>query len=58
MMPFNMGDSYLIEEQTQTSATPATNAAPTATQPTSWTPPSGTDYDPFSAADAPDDLPF
>lgn len=58
MMPFNMGDSYLIEEQAQTSATPATNAAPTATPTTSWAPPSGTDYDPFSAGDAPDDLPF
>lgn len=58
MMPFNMGDSYLIEEQTQTSAAPANTAAPAATSPTSWAPPSGTDYDPFSADEAPDDLPF
>lgn len=57
LMPFQMGDSYLIEEQQQQQQRNST--APVAQGVTGYSSPAPTDYqDPFGGENAPDDLPF
>lgn len=59
MMPFQMGDSYLIEEKTSQGAYQPTSTAPVAQQVSGYTPPTN---DPFNSEQynngSDDDLPF
>lgn len=58
LMPFQMGDSYLIEEQ-NTPQQPRNSSAPVAQGVTGYSTQAPTDYaDPFGGEEAPDDLPF
>lgn len=57
LMPYQMGDSYLIEEQNAQVA--LRNASvPTAQGVTGWTPPEQSNYDPLGEDSLPEDLPF
>ena len=58
LMPFQMGDSYLIEEQ-NAQQQPRNSSAPVAQGVTGYSTQAPTDYaDPFGGEEAPDDLPF
>ena len=56
MMPYQMGDSYLMEEQQ--SAAPRNNNAPVAQGVAGYSAAASNDYDPLGGENAPDDLPF
>ncbi len=57
LMPYQVGDSYLIEEQQQQGA-PRNASAPVSQGVTGYSAPENNDYDPFGEGAAPDDLPF
>lgn len=56
MIPFQVGDSYLVEEQQN--AQPRNTSAPVAQGVAGYSAPVDDYQDPFGADDAPDDLPF
>lgn len=56
LMPYQMGDSYLVEDQNNQQ--PRNSSAPVSQGVAGYSAPASADYDPFSGAATEDDLPF
>jgi hypothetical protein len=56
-MPYQVGDSYLMEEQ-NAQQQPRNASAPVSQAVSGYSAPTSNDYDPFGGEQAPDDLPF
>lgn len=57
LMPYQVGDSYLMEEQ-NAQQQPRNASAPVSQAVSGYSSPTSNDYDPFGGEQAPDDLPF
>ena len=56
LVPYQMGDSYLVEDQN--TQQPRNSSAPVAQGVAGYTHPASSEYDPFGGGEANDDLPF
>ena len=56
LVPYQMGDSYLVEDQN--TQQPRNSSAPVAQGVAGYTQPASSEYDPFGGGEANDDLPF